>query len=45
LTTTSFDVIEAVKHAALDDDTSAWEAMGKTARQWLDQRKSTAKKA
>jgi hypothetical protein len=41
LTTMSADVIKAVKQAALEDDTNAWEIMEEAAKQWLLRRKNS----
>jgi uncharacterized protein (DUF2235 family) len=44
LTTMSADVIKAVKLAALEDGTNAWEIMEEAAKEWLARRKSKLKK-
>ncbi|ABE37256.1 hypothetical protein RPD_0016 [Rhodopseudomonas palustris BisB5] len=45
LLTMSQDVIKAVKQAGLEDDRPAWEIMEEAAKDWLERRKSKAKKA
>jgi hypothetical protein len=44
LTTMSADVIKAVKQAAIEDDSNAWEIMEEAARDWLDRRKKSRRK-
>lgn len=44
LTTMDPQVIKAIKTAAIEDDTTASELMEEAAVQWLERRKSKAKK-
>jgi hypothetical protein len=44
LTTMSADVIKAVKQAALEDDTNAWQIMEEAAKEWLERRKANKSK-
>ncbi len=43
LTTMSADVIKAVKLAALEDGTNAWEIMEEAAKEWLARRRTKRK--
>jgi hypothetical protein len=45
LTTMSADVIKAVKQAAIEDDVNAWEIMEEAAREWLERRRKSRRKA
>jgi hypothetical protein len=43
LTTMSADVIKAVKLAALEDGTNAWQIMEEAAKEWLARRRAKRK--
>jgi hypothetical protein len=45
LTTMSAEVIMAVKQAGLEEGMNAWEIMEKAAKEWLERRKKSKRKA
>lgn len=40
LTKMKVDIIKAIKQAALEDDSHAWQIMEEAAQQWLDRRRT-----
>lgn len=40
LTKMKVDIIKAIKQAALEDDTHAWQIMEEAAQQWLERRRT-----